>query len=89
MPLLGYVPFLRKNRPICKAMAELSEIYGPVVGVFLGPAQPFVSVCGHESAKEALFNDDLNGRIDSAFVSARTFGKRLGCHFLLFTFVSR
>jgi len=44
-------------------MMRLSSIYdSSVVGFYLGPSQPFISICGYEAVKEALHNDDFNGR---------------------------
>ena len=79
MPLIGFLPFLKKydSKPH-KALIKLSKIYGPVTGFYLGPSQFFVSVCGYEAVREALNNDDLNGRPDTAIRRERTFGKRLG-----------
>lgn len=56
----------------------MSEVYGPVVGLFMGPSQTVISVCSHEAVKEALLNDDLNGRPYSAVALARAFGEKLG-----------
>jgi hypothetical protein len=79
MPLLGYAPFLRKKKePLVKTMQKLAKIYGPVTGFYLGPTQPFISVFGPEAVKEALQNNDLNGRPSSAILRTRTFGESLG-----------
>lgn len=59
-------------------MRKLCAKYGPVAGFFLGPTQPFISVCDYEAVKEALSNEDLLGRPNSAARKERTFGKRLG-----------
>lgn len=59
-------------------MIKLSQIYGPVTGYYVGPSQFFVSVCGYEAVREALNNQDLDGRPDSAARRERNFGKRLG-----------
>ena len=79
LPLLGYAPFLSKHHPIFShlALQSLSKIYGPVVGFYMG-TQPFVSVCGNEAVREALNNDDLNGRPSNATLRARYFHKKLG-----------
>jgi methyl farnesoate epoxidase / farnesoate epoxidase len=78
VPLLGYIPFIKKHDPVYpfRAMIKLSEMYGPVVGFYMGPTQPLISVCGHEAVKEALHNDDLNGR--PSLVARRTYGADLG-----------
>ena len=59
-------------------MMNLSKIYGPVVGLFMGPSQPVISVCGYEAVKEALQNPDLDGRNDHETYKSRMFGQRLG-----------
>ena len=76
--MLGYIPFIKKHDPVYpfKAMIKLADIYGPVVGFYMGPTQPFISVCGYEAVKEALHNDDLNGR--PLLVARRTYGDELG-----------
>lgn len=77
--MVGFIPFVTKlDAYPFKAMKKLSDIYGPVVGFFLGPRQPFISVCGYQAVKEALQNDDLNGRPSTAARRERTFGKSLG-----------
>jgi Cytochrome P450 len=77
-PLLGYAPFLPKKEPLFKAMQKLAEEYGPVTGFYLGTTQPFISVVGTQAVKEALQNNDLNGRPSGALLLSRTFGERLG-----------
>lgn len=80
LPLVGYAPFIRRYDPryLYKSLVKLSDIYGPVVGFFVGPSQPFITVCGYEAVKEAQLNEDLNGRIDNNFIRMRTFNQRLG-----------
>jgi len=77
VPLLGYVPFLPKGNPY-KAMQKLAESYGPVVGFFLGPKQPIISICGAKAVKEALHNDGFIGRPNNSLIRSRTFGEKLG-----------
>lgn len=55
--------------------------YGPVVGTYMGPTQPIISVSGHEAIKEVMLNDDLSGRPELAIMMARTFGEGLGNFF--------
>ena len=65
LPIVGYIPFIGNHDPKYpyKAMMKLSSIYdSSVVGFYLGPSQPFISVCGYEAVKEALHHDDFNGR---------------------------
>lgn len=78
MPLAGYFPLLPKNEPAYKVLQKLAKTYGPVTGFFMGPVQPFISVVGHKAVKEALHNDDLNGRPNGAVIQSRTWGERLG-----------
>lgn len=78
LPLLGYFPLLPKNEPAHQVLQKLAKKYGPVTGFFVGPGRPFVSVVGPKAVKEALHNDDLNGRPDGAVLRSRTFGQRLG-----------
>lgn len=80
MPLFGYIPFLSKLDPKYPhlGLKRLGERYGPVTGFYLGPSQPFISVCGYEAVKEALYNDDLIGRPSNAARRERTFGQKLG-----------
>ena len=84
LPLVGYIPFLTKLDPKFPhlAMKKLADLYGPVLGFYLGPTQPYISVCGYEAVKEALNNEDLSGRPTSAARRERTFGKRLGIYAL-------
>lgn len=76
--MVGYIPFLKKHdaKPYM-ALLKLSQTYGPVTGFYMG-TNLTVAVCGYEAVKDALNNDDLNGRPDSAARRERTFGKRLG-----------
>jgi hypothetical protein len=59
-------------------MQKLAKTYGPVTGFYLGTTQPMISVVGTEAVKEALQNNDLNGRPSGAILLTRTFGERLG-----------
>jgi methyl farnesoate epoxidase/farnesoate epoxidase len=69
----------KTKEPIFKAMQKLAKTYGPVTGFYLGPTQPFISVVGPEAVKEALHNNDLNGRPSNAIlIRTRTFGEKLG-----------
>lgn len=43
-------------------MQKLGEKYGSVMGYYMGPTQPMVSVCGYQAVKEALGSNNLNGR---------------------------
>lgn len=83
MPLVGYLPFFSSWDPQYphKAMKKMGEVFGPVVGTYVGPTQPIISVSGHEAIKEVMLNDDLSGRPELAIMMARTFGERLGNFF--------
>lgn len=78
MPLLGYAPFLPKKEPLFKVMQKLSTLYGNIVGFYLGPNQPFISVVGSQAIKEALHNEHLSGRPFGAVIQTATFGEKLG-----------
>lgn len=56
----------------------MAKVYGPVTGFFLGPVQPFISVVGLKAIREALLNDDLNGKPSTAMILSRTYGEKLG-----------
>lgn len=80
LPILGYAPFINEHHPTYPfiALQKLAKIYGPVVGFFLGPKTKFISVCGYEAVREALLNEDLNGRPDNPIIKVRTYHQRLG-----------
>jgi methyl farnesoate epoxidase/farnesoate epoxidase len=60
-------------------MSNLSEVYGPVIGFFFGPLSlPVICVCGSKAVKEALTNEDLDGRINTSLTRSRTAGFGLG-----------
>lgn len=82
--MLGYLPFLSNGKPVHRIMKELSTKYGPVVGFYIGPSQPFITVVGPDAVKQALHNDDLNGRPSTSVILARTFGEKLGMQPLLY-----
>ena len=66
MPFFGYAPFILKHDPsrlLYKALANFSKITDPVNGGFLGLSLPVVSINSYEAVKEALLNQDLDGRI--------------------------
>ncbi|KAI9552865.1 hypothetical protein GHT06_020749 [Daphnia sinensis] len=81
VPILGYLPFLSNGEPVYRTMKKLAKTYGPVAGFYVGPNQPFISVVGPQAVKEALHNDDLNGRPSNSVILARTFGEKLGVAF--------
>jgi len=63
LPLVGYAPFINKHDPVHahRGMMKLSKKYGEVVGFYLGPKQPVISVCGG-AVREALRNGDFGER---------------------------
>jgi hypothetical protein len=71
----------KRKEPLVKIMQTLAKTYGPVTGFYLGPTQPFISVFGPEAVKEALQNNDLNGRPSGAILRTRTFGEKLGNYY--------
>ncbi|EFX83962.1 hypothetical protein DAPPUDRAFT_47355 [Daphnia pulex] len=81
IPFFGYLPFLSNGEPVYRTMKKLAKTYGPVAGFYVGPNQPFISVVGPQAVKEALHNDDLNGRPSNSVIIARTFGEKLGVVF--------
>ncbi|XP_046454340.1 methyl farnesoate epoxidase-like isoform X1 [Daphnia pulex] len=78
MPLLGFAPFFPTNKPFFSTLQKMAKKYGPVIGFYLGPTQPFISVDGKQAAKEALLNNDLNGRPSGTVIISRSFGEKLG-----------
>ncbi|TDH15325.1 hypothetical protein EPR50_G00029940 [Perca flavescens] len=62
LPIIGNLLQMDKNAPF-KTMQKLSEIYGPVMTVYLGPQRAVVLV-GYDAVKEALVDqaDDFTGR---------------------------
>lgn len=79
MPLVGYLPFLSSwdQQYPHRALQKMSEVYGPVTGFYLG-LSTMISVCSHEAVKEAMLNENLNGRPHSSITLARNFGENLG-----------
>ena len=75
---MGYISFALQRKNPYKTIQELGKIYGPVVGFFLGPKLPLISVCGAKAVKEALQNDDFLDRPDNWVIRDRTFGENLG-----------
>ena len=75
---MGYISFVLQRENPYKTIQKLGKIYGPVVGFFLGPKLPLISVCGAKAVKEALQNDDFLDRPDNWVIRDRTFGENLG-----------
>ncbi|XP_046654690.1 methyl farnesoate epoxidase-like [Daphnia pulicaria] len=63
---LALLLFCQKNEPFFRVIQKLAKAYGPVTGFYLGPFLPFISVDGKKAVKEALHNNDLNGRRPAA-----------------------
>jgi hypothetical protein len=78
MPFLGFAPFFPTNKPFFSTLQKMAKKYGPVIGFYLGPTQPFISVDGKQAAKEALLNNDLNGRPSGTVIISRSFGEKRG-----------
>ncbi|XP_036393035.1 cytochrome P450 2F2-like [Megalops cyprinoides] len=68
LPLLGNLLQLNKREPF-KTFSELSEQYGSVLTVYLGP-QRVVVLAGYDTVKEALLDqaDDFAGRAPLPFL---------------------
>ena len=86
LPLVGYVPFLNRYDPkfTFKSLKKLGDLYGPVVGFYLGPSQPYVSVCGYKAVWEVLRNNDITGRPTNAARQERSFHQQLGKKSLIY-----
>ena len=70
LPFVGYAPFFNRHDPIYphRGMMKLAHQYGPVVGFYMGPKQPMISVCGPEAVQDVLKNQDFDARPVSAAV---------------------
>ncbi|XP_046828202.1 methyl farnesoate epoxidase-like [Vespa crabro] len=62
------------------AFKKLEEIYGPIVGLKLG-RQKIVTISTYDFVKQALLQDEFNGRPESFFFKIRAFGKKKGVLF--------
>ncbi|XP_032104596.1 cytochrome P450 2G1 isoform X2 [Sapajus apella] len=62
IPFLGNLLQVRTDATF-RSLMKLSEKYGPVFTVYMGP-RPVVVLCGHKAVKEALVDqaDDFSGR---------------------------
>nr|XP_046245805.1 cytochrome P450 2F5-like [Scatophagus argus] len=78
LPLIGNLLQLDKRAPF-KTLLKLSESYGPVLTVYLGPQRTVVLV-GYDAVKEALVDqaDDFTGRGPIPFLVKATRGYGLG-----------
>ncbi|XP_028274630.1 cytochrome P450 2F5-like [Parambassis ranga] len=78
LPVIGNVLQLDKRAPF-KTLLKLSQSYGPVMTVYLGP-QRVVVLSGYEAVKEALVDqaDDFTGRGPVPFLLKATRGYGLG-----------
>ncbi|XP_054477076.1 cytochrome P450 2G1-like [Anoplopoma fimbria] len=74
LPIIGNLLQMDKKAPF-KTMLKLSESYGPVMTVYLGP-QCAVILVGYDAVKEALVDqaDDFNGRGPIPFLMRVTRG---------------
>ncbi|XP_076171324.1 methyl farnesoate epoxidase isoform X2 [Ptiloglossa arizonensis] len=84
LPLLGcFLTFRRlkaKHGYAYLAFQELTETYGPILGLKLGN-QKVVVISTHDLVKKVLLQDEFNGRPDGFFFRVRSFGKRKGVLF--------
>nr|XP_046245806.1 cytochrome P450 2F3-like [Scatophagus argus] len=78
LPLIGNLPQLEKRTPF-KSFVKFSEIYGPVMTLYLGWQRTVVLV-GYDAVKEALVDqaDDFTGRGPLPFLMKATEGYGLG-----------
>ncbi|KAG8001819.1 Cytochrome P450 2F3, partial [Nibea albiflora] len=78
LPLIGNLPQLQKDQPF-KSFLKFSEIYGPVMTLYLGWQRTVVLV-GYDAVKEALVDqaDDFTGRGPLPFLMKATKGFGLG-----------
>lgn len=84
LPVVGSAVALFKERKLnkflYKATVKLAEKYSPkhrVLGLRIGKDR-IVVVCGYESIKEMLLNEDIDGRPTGPFYETRTWGERRG-----------
>ena len=98
-PIIGFIPKISslengKQVNLYESMWKLSDIFkSNVLGFFIGPnSQPFICVNGPEAVREALHNNDLNGRADTPFIRGRTFGLGIGklkiIHHVLYDYIT-
>uniref|UniRef100_A0A6I8N1A6 Cytochrome P450 n=1 Tax=Ornithorhynchus anatinus TaxID=9258 RepID=A0A6I8N1A6_ORNAN len=68
LPFLGNLLHIRTDATF-QSFMEVSEKYGPVFTVYLGP-RPVVVLCGHEAVKEALVDqaEEFGGRGELASI---------------------
>uniref|UniRef100_A0A3Q3W3N1 Uncharacterized protein n=1 Tax=Mola mola TaxID=94237 RepID=A0A3Q3W3N1_MOLML len=78
LPIIGNLLQLNRKAPF-KTLLKLSESYGPVMTVYLGPQRTVVLV-GYDAVKEALVDqaDDFVGRGPLPFLIRATRGYGLG-----------
>lgn len=81
LPVLGSMLEVRKLRQktgyLYKAIAALSDVYGPVVGVRVGKDMQVVC-CRYDAIKEMLTKEEFDGRPRGPFYETRTWGTRRG-----------
>ncbi|EZA54254.1 hypothetical protein X777_06104, partial [Ooceraea biroi] len=84
LPLIGCLLSFRqlclKHGYVYRAVNELANTYGPVLGLKLGN-ENVVVISSYDVVKEAFLQEDLNGRPDGFFFRLRAFGKRKGVLF--------
>ncbi|XP_033218260.1 methyl farnesoate epoxidase-like [Belonocnema kinseyi] len=85
LPVLGNMldmkKLLKEKKYFACAFSHLAEKYGPVVGLRLGYAKPFILVSGREAIVEMLSRPEFDGRPDSFSFRYRTMGVRRGMVF--------
>lgn len=85
LPILGNILdlfiLLKKTGFFAGVFSELAEIYGPIVGLRLGPMNTFIVVSGREAVSEMLRHREFDGRPDIFSYRFRTMGERRGIIF--------
>ncbi|XP_051176228.1 uncharacterized protein LOC127291258 [Leptopilina boulardi] len=85
VPLLGNMldmkNLMKESKFFSVAISKLTEKYGPVVGLKMGLAEPFILVSGRDAIVEMLTRPEFDGRPDTYAFRFRTFGKRRGMVF--------
>ncbi|KAM6471616.1 cytochrome P450 2C5-like [Liasis olivaceus] len=74
-PILGNL-FQKNSLPLYKSYSQLTEKYGPIFTVWMGP-KPLVVLCGYEVVKDALVDhaEEFGGRPDVPFDERVTKGQ--------------
>lgn len=63
------------------AWCRLADIYGPIVGLKFGIAEPIIIVSGKDAVTEMMSHPQFDGRPNEFLYKLRTGGKRRGVAF--------